>query len=306
MRRLIRMTAVLEPLVDGQAALARATDIARQSGARLELLCVDFNPALTGQPHVDATILKEVRDAHTKDVLHWMDGVRRGLLVQGLDATTTVTYGRPYYEHVLSHMQAHAPDLLIKGARFHSLFERNYFTASDWHLIARSPVPLLLVKRRTILPSAPVIAAVDPFHDDDAPSELDLQVLETAAVMARMLNRELRVVHAVSPLSAYPRADVIPFGRTRAEAERTERHARAVLELARPFCATAASVTVECGRPEDIIVRAALQQDAAMVVMGAVSRASMREYFIGNTAERVLEEISNDVLVVPVKPRARA
>jgi len=38
--------------------------------------------------------------------------------------------------------------------------------------------------------------------------------------------------------------------------------------------------------------------DAGIVVMGAVSRSGLRRVFIGNTAERVLDDLDCDVLVV--------
>ena len=43
---------------------------------------------------------------------------------------------------------------------------------------------------------------------------------------------------------------------------------------------------------------------AGMVVMGAVSRSAIKRLFIGNTAERVLDSIPCDVLIV--KPQSKA
>ncbi len=37
---------------------------------------------------------------------------------------------------------------------------------------------------------------------------------------------------------------------------------------------------------------------AALIVMGAVSRSRLQEVFVGSTAERVLDRIGCDVLVV--------
>jgi nucleotide-binding universal stress UspA family protein len=51
-----------------------------------------------------------------------------------------------------------------------------------------------------------------------------------------------------------------------------------------------------------VIAGATRDQHAGMVVMGAVSRSSVKELFIGNTAERVLEEIESDLVVVPMAP----
>ncbi|MFH0343224.1 MAG: universal stress protein [Chromatiales bacterium] len=46
---------------------------------------------------------------------------------------------------------------------------------------------------------------------------------------------------------------------------------------------------------------------ASLVVMGAVSKRTLELLFIGNTAERVLDDLSCDVLVVkstPIEARA--
>ncbi|MCU0940788.1 MAG: universal stress protein [Burkholderiaceae bacterium] len=47
-----------------------------------------------------------------------------------------------------------------------------------------------------------------------------------------------------------------------------------------------------------MLPRMADQLSAALVVMGAVSRSRLQEVFVGSTAERVLDRIGCDVLVV--------
>jgi hypothetical protein len=48
------------------------------------------------------------------------------------------------------------------------------------------------------------------------------------------------------------------------------------------------------------------QSRSAVVLMGAISRSGFKRLFIGNTAERVLDELSCDILVVkPPKFRNR-
>jgi universal stress protein E len=47
-----------------------------------------------------------------------------------------------------------------------------------------------------------------------------------------------------------------------------------------------------------VLPRVAEATRAAMVVMGAVSRSRLQEAFLGSTAERVLDRIGCDVLVV--------
>ena len=57
-------------------------------------------------------------------------------------------------------------------------------------------------------------------------------------------------------------------------------------------------VHLEQGAAAEVLPRLADQLNAALVVMGAVSRSRLQEVFLGSTAERVLDRIGCDVLVV--------
>jgi universal stress protein E len=63
--------------------------------------------------------------------------------------------------------------------------------------------------------------------------------------------------------------------------------------------------------PSDAIAQTARETHSSIVVMGAISRSGLKRWFIGNTAERTLDLLSCDVLIVkPAQfasrvPRAR-
>ena len=50
--------------------------------------------------------------------------------------------------------------------------------------------------------------------------------------------------------------------------------------------------------PSDAIEQAAAETGSAIVVMGALARSGLRRLLIGNTAERVLDHLSCDLLVI--------
>jgi universal stress protein E len=58
-------------------------------------------------------------------------------------------------------------------------------------------------------------------------------------------------------------------------------------------------------RPIEAISEVARDIASAMVVMGAISRSGLKRVFIGNTAERILDAIGCDVLVVKAPDFAR-
>jgi universal stress protein E len=55
------------------------------------------------------------------------------------------------------------------------------------------------------------------------------------------------------------------------------------------------------GLPVDELPALVKEIDAHLVVMGAVSRSTLKRLFIGNTAERVIDKLDCDVLVVKPK-----
>ncbi|HEY2340029.1 MAG TPA: universal stress protein, partial [Steroidobacteraceae bacterium] len=108
------------------------------------------------------------------------------------------------------------------------------------------------------------------------------------------------VVHAFSPvpLSAYTHGtlseDILADMQ-----RRSARTAAAKLErLAGHAGVPAARRHLIARHPSDAIEQAAAETGSAIVVMGALARSGLRRLLIGNTAERVLDHLPCDLLVV--------
>jgi universal stress protein E len=112
-------------------------------------------------------------------------------------------------------------------------------------------------------------------------------------------------VHAFGPAAVLaPTATLagmpLASGMTSAEIVEAERMRIAGLfaNIAGPHHLPAQRVHLEQGAAAEVLPRMADQLNAALVVMGAVSRSRLQEVFLGSTAERVLDRIGCDVLVV--------
>ena len=80
---------------------------------------------------------------------------------------------------------------------------------------------------------------------------------------------------------------------------RAEQHARARLQpLAKKMKIRPAARHLVGEHPINGIPRLARRLDSDIVIMGAVSRSGLKRIFIGNTAERILDSLDRDVLVV--------
>jgi universal stress protein E len=110
----------------------------------------------------------------------------------------------------------------------------------------------------------------------------------------------LHTIHAYipTPVSIWPAnaADAASLPRLMAQTARKARH---VLDRASEPSKIPRSRRHLVGRhPVDAIEQTARQTHASIVVMGAVSRSGLKGFFIGNTAERVLDSLACDALIV--------
>ena len=81
-------------------------------------------------------------------------------------------------------------------------------------------------------------------------------------------------------------------------AEMEKSHTEAVQAIAERHGVPRDRVQVLQGGPRRVLVEAAEQLRADVVVMGAVSRNAVERLFIGSTAESVLDKIGCDLLIV--------
>jgi universal stress protein E len=150
-----------------------------------------------------------------------------------------------------------------------------------------------------------VLAAVDPFHAHARPADLDARLLETGGEMARLLHGSLQVFHAYRPLvtvqpvvaAAAPLVMLPP----EAEVAHTQQVMRVIGQLADKAGIPRRRCHIRMGEVADQLSAFARRSGTAVVVMGAVSRSAIKRFFIGNAAERTLDRLTCDVLVV--KPR---
>jgi universal stress protein E len=305
MQRLDRILAVIDPTVDVQVGAAKAARLARLSGASLELFACDFDPALTGQPFFDTDTLRRLREEFIAERAAYLEDLADELRAGGLDVATHVHWDNPLYEGILRRVAEFEPDLVVKDTHYHSLLRRALFTNTDWNLIRRCPVPLLLSRTADWSARPHILAALDPGHHGDKPAALDHDILDAAQLLARQLDGTVEAVHAFFPaalLAATTGFGGVPLAPDLGvtdllESERT-RVSIAAREIAKAHGIPGKSVRVLQGSASEVLPRVATEGHVDLVVMGAVSRSRLREVFIGSTAERVLDRLPCDVLVI--------
>jgi universal stress protein E len=217
--------------------------------------------------------------------------------------TVATEWDFPAYEAIVRRAKQIKADLIVadQHAGRHTIAGLLHLT--DWELLRLSPVPVLLVKTRGSYVDPVVLAAVDPGHTFSKPTKLDQEILGAGSTITRTLRGKLHALHAYVPFPfvADPNSMLSQQNINQMEAQATEAAQSALQRVLRKTRIPKANRHVIGRHPADAIVQAARELRSSTVVMGAVSRSGLKRLFIGNTAERVLDLLSCDILVVKPK-----
>jgi universal stress protein E len=308
------LVAVKDPTARALPAVNKAAQIAKGLSAQLTLFHDIATPlyaeSLRGREVDLKSWQREVQTARREQLEKLAARVRK----HGIDVDVAADWDFPPYEAIIRKAQRISADLLVvenhHGTGKHPA--RWLLAYTDWELLRLCPIPVLLVKNRRLYHRPRVLAAVDPSHVHAKPANLDRQILRAGAQLVHALHGELHALHALLPalpiVPAMPDGPLIDVAEVRDEfADAARRQlARAVdgFDVKRSHC------HLEEGRPNEVIPRTARRERCAIVAMGVVSRSGLKRFFIGNTAEFVMDAVTADILVVkpadfdPRVPRA--
>lgn len=292
---------IVDPTASLHPAIEKAALLAERFSARLDLFVCDTKAARNTRHAQYAS--DPGRGAPLTDLKPLLEGLADPLRSRGIDVTTEAIAADPLAAALIARVERTCADLVVKDTHHHTVAHRTFLTHTDWELIRACPVPLLLTKPRLWSASPTLCAAVDPGHRDDKPVLLDRCILDLASTLANKLRGPLHVLHAYIPMATIATAvgsvptmvmDVSP---ELIENERAGKQ-KELTALVSDYNVPSENVHLEMGGTQDALCRLAHRLDADVMIMGAVSRSAVKRVFIGSTAERVLEQLPCDALVV--------
>jgi len=298
-----RILVVVDPTADSQPAVERALWLGETLGAIVELFICDYEQHLAGERFYDSGSLRVARQRVIDDHLGRLKEMAAAVDARGLSITVDARWDHPLDEGIVRKVAEYEPHLVVKDTHYHPAMKRSIFSNTDWNLIQNCPAPLLLVKPRAISGKPSIMAAVDPVHEHDKPAGLDHRILSQAEDLCSATGGELHVFHAFDPAPAIAAATttiVTPISApVRELTEALERQHRTALdELLEGHPLVEGRLHVHQGSPQKLLIALSEHIKADIVVMGAVSRSGLKGVFIGSTAERVLDHLPCDVLIV--------
>ena len=303
MEKIAKILTVIDPTVDDQPALRRAAWLARKTGAELELLVCYYNEYLSGDRLFDSPSLEKARNEVIANQEKHLEELAEPIRAEGVVVTTTATWDHPLYEGIVRAAVASGADMVFKDTHHHSAVTRALLTNTDWNLIRTCPVPLWLVKPHELAEVPIFVAAIDPMNQHDKPAALDDEILHISKTLGGSVGGEVHAFHSYDPRIAVATATAnayipvsLPFDEI--EQQMHEDHQKRFEEITTFHGLEKDRTHLVAGLTHEELPSIAEELKADVVVMGAVARNRWKRLFIGATAERTLEHLPCDLLIV--------
>jgi universal stress protein E len=284
-----KILVIIEPEQDAQQALDKAIRLARVTGASLELLICDHSTYLEDGYYFDPPQAAKLREEHIERNRQLLEDMALVIRQQGFSVSVDALWGNPAYRRIIDKVLESEPDLVVQGSRHHEKISRLLLSHQDWQLLRYSPCPLLLVKDEPWGDHPVFVVAVDPTHANDKPAELDQQLTAAGKTLAAATGGSVHLYHSCyqPPVSGiYPvKTDINLYKEKTAG-------------LLAAFNIPDSNLHIEEDEVQQSLPALLKKLDARVLIMGAISRSALDRFFVGNTAEKLLDRVNQDVLVL--------
>lgn len=295
MERYQNILVVIDPTTTDQKALSRACTLATKTGAKITafLSIFDFSYEMTtmlsGEEReaMRATVVSD-RENWLKDLCSDFEN----------DINCKVIWHNRPFEAILDQVKQHHYDVVIKSTHEHPALQSVIFTPTDWHLIRKCWVPLLLVKEHTWPDGGHLLAAINAGSEELEHQSLNNKISEEAINLGKIINAHVNFVNSYPGTPINIAIEIPEFDANEYNQTMKNHHIDVMRKHAVNYNIEDDFLHVEEGLPEDVIEKVAEKIDAELVILGTIGRTGLSALLIGNTAEHVIDRLNCDLLAI--------
>lgn len=230
----------------------------------------------------------DTRKEYVNKLEERLNAVAGRLSADGYQVESKIHWAYPRYEQIAQEAEDYDVDLVVQHVNGASQDDRHILSQDSWQLVRNCKRPLLLVRDKA-WPSHPVLmAAIDPMHSHHKPLQADTKIMQAALTAKDELDGELHIVHACSA-SAHTFASPDKI---------IAEHNQALDTFMSEYELADGYIHLSEDKPIEAIVKYNNDLHADLIVMGVVSKSRLADALIGNTAEKVVDYMKADVLVI--------
>jgi len=311
MKRFKNILLVINNKIENETAIQKAVELSLHNQAKITVIEVldEFYNINHFFKSESSTNMLEAHIQEKQDSLHTLLEPYR----QDIEMDFIVSHGKPFIE-IIRAVLKHNFDIVVKTCHQHGSLNTMLFGTTDMHLLRKCPCPVWLIKPNEEIKCRSILAAVDiepSVYNDGKIDPLNLQILQMATSLTITESAELQIVHAwmvfgesmlKSANSDYCEKEIAAW------IENQKKEIKTGIEK---FKVQLDQITGENGSDSlhpkvhflegdayEIIPRLAEEQKVDLVIMGTVARTGLPGFFMGNTAESILNQLNCSVLAI--------
>jgi nucleotide-binding universal stress UspA family protein len=300
MQRFKNLLLLISEGVQQDSTIERAASLAQRNDARVTVLAaIEAPPRRMQLEECKGLPSDKLVTCVIEEVRGQAEAAADELRERGLDPAIKTVSGTRFIEVIRQVLHGQHDLVIVTGdGGPHRLLG-----STTRHLMRKCPCPVWAIKPTAGVRYPRILAALDPDHADETNWALSHKLLTLASSLARMDQSELHLVHAwelygEALLRRRERESEVDEMADRMRAVHQQQLDRLLADFALDDLVH--QVHLLKGEPGPTIAEATVKLSPDLVVMGTVGRTGLAGYFIGNTAELVLDQV--DCSVLAVKP----
>lgn len=289
---------------DGSAALDRAVRLAKENQAKLTV--VDVIEAFPKKYITKkVTAIKKFHTATLRESKIHLDKIITLLQKKGLRIQAKVLQGIPFLE-IIRKVLHNKHDLVITAVQPRKNLKDKMFGSTAVRLMRKCPCPVWAIKTSQVHAFNRIMAAVDPDPMNEKKTALNHKIIELSTSLAEMEKSDLYVVHCWAKypelLMGFGYTDLPPIMVDNILYDTKNIHKKWLNEFMQKISIKRGLCCAKLvpGDPGEQIPKLAKKEKVDLIVMGTVCRVGIPGLLIGNTAEKVLNQV--DCSLLTIKP----
>lgn len=265
-----KLFAVVDPSAKRHPALERAICVSKISNAETEIKVFVIVDA-------DSVDTRSTNDTMFRDLDWFSQSIKQPLEDAGITYNIEVSWSDEWKKAILSSAKHFDAGRIYLPVHERISASRFTFSESKWDLLKTATCPVVLVQPAATENRKVILAAVNVQALSDEQRELNRRIISCGNKFASLYGAEFHVVNAYLDSMNYPDRG----------------------KLVNETGLSSNNIHVESGYTDEVVAKASVKVNADLVVMGTLGQngltGSRRR---GNTAERVIAALTQDIMVI--------
>ncbi len=288
---------VIEPNQRQQPALLRGISLAKKTQAKLMIMLSVYHAGYELKHMLSETEREEFRAEYIADRYHWLEDLLETYQLPQKSLTAVHWHPR-VYESVVEAAREEQVGLIIKSMKHDPVVTSPIFTPLDWHLIRKSPFPVLLVSQKQQTQYEHIVTAVNTGFEDRSHALLNEKLTECADEFADIYSGQVHLVNAYPPTPQPMSKSTQNFTYSVLARAIRNHHFQALDMFGERFAIAKTHRHLVEGEPHEVIPSIISSLSASLLVIGSIGDMGMASKTLGQSAEFIIDNIQCDVLAV--------